>query len=445
MSDDISPGHETRQVVRELLGAMTEGREVRAWLKQFTQLERQRFAIIKIGGGTLRDEMPTICSALSFLQKLGLSPVIVHGGGPQIDDALRQAGIETPRIDGLRVTSPAAMPVIASALREVSLGFVSALNAKGANAVFCPAETVQATLIEPEKLGRVGTPSRIDFDAIAQITQNGQLPILSSVAMADDGQEANINADALVRELAIGLQPQKIIFLTPTGAILDADGGRISAIHLLKDYETIIAEPWLLGGMKLKLQQINDMLEQLPLTTSAAITSPDQLVKELFTHGGSGTLIRKGEKTPVICQQEQLDEPALRGLIETAFGRTLLAEYWQNLDFAFAIASSSNRALALVTRQRGHLYLDKFAVSEQARGEGLGAAVWKVLLAQAPVLFWRSRISNPVNPFYFAEADGSAKSGDWRIFWCGQIDWADLPTQIEHIANLDDTFVETAP
>ena len=84
MTKPQNNSHETRQVVRELLGAMTEGREVRSWLKQFGKLERSRFAIIKIGGGTLHDELPIICSALAFLQKLGLCPVIVHGAGNKL-------------------------------------------------------------------------------------------------------------------------------------------------------------------------------------------------------------------------------------------------------------------------------------------------------------------------------------------------------------------------
>ncbi|MBL4596301.1 MAG: acetylglutamate kinase [Robiginitomaculum sp.] len=436
----MTNGEETRQVVQQLLGAMTEGREVRAWLKQFSQLEPERFAIIKIGGGTLRDELPTICLALSFLQKLGLAPIIVHGGGPQIDAKLAQIGSVPTRVDGLRVTPPAEMPIISAALHQVSLDFISALNTADTCAVFCPARTVQAKLISPEQLGRVGIPTKIDFSAIREIAQSGKLPILSSVAIADDGAEANMNADMLVRELAIGLRPQKIIFLTPTGAILNEADQPISVIHLTNEYESLMASDWLAGGMKLKLQQIHDMLEHLPLSASAAITSPDQLVKELFTHSGAGTLIRKGEKVTVVRDLKNLQTPQTTKLIETAFGRVLKPNYFNELNFEFAVQSDSNRALALVTRQRGHLYLDKFAVLEQARGEGLGAAVWVKLLEQAPVLFWRSRVRNPINPFYFAEADGNVRSGEWQVFWHGQINWSDLATHIEHIAALAETF-----
>jgi acetylglutamate kinase len=441
MSKAISQGKQTRKVVRELLGAMTEGREVRAWLKQFGRLERSRFAIIKIGGGTLRDELPTLCSALAFLQKLGLAPVIVHGGGPQIDAALAKAGIDTPRVDGLRVTREAAMPVISAALRETALGFLSALNADGTRASFCPADIVRAELIDPDTLGRVGRPVSVDLDAIAAIAQKGALPILTSVAIAEDGHEVNVNADALVRELAVGLQPMKIIFLTPTGAILDQNEERISVVHLASEYDDLMGQDWLQGGMKLKLQMIHDMLNDLPLTSSAAITRPGMLVKELFTHSGSGTLIRKGERIQRVQDFAQLDAEINCGLIEQAFGRNLRETYWDSLDFQFAITSDSHRALALVTSQNGLPYLDKFAVLDEARGEGLGAAVWRELRHHAPKLFWRSRVGNPINPFYFSEADGSIRSGDWHVFWVGETDWAKLPAHVAHIAALDQSFL----
>jgi len=420
---------------------MSEGREVRAWLKQFSQLERSRFAIIKIGGGTLRDEMPTLCSALSFLQKLGLAPVIVHGGGPQIDAALAKAGIDTPRVDGLRVTSEQAMPVIAAALRETSLEFISALNARGLKAAFCPASTVETELTDVKRLGRVGTPTRIDLDAIAKITESGELPILTSIATGPDERPVNINADTLVAELAIGLQPLKIVFLTPTGAILDEHNQRISVVHLSSEFVSLMKQDWLHGGMKLKLQQINDMLEGLPLSTSVAITRPEKLVKELFTHSGSGTLIHKGENIKLVQDRGDLSAEPVTQIIEQAFGRTLKPEYESTLDFEFAITSDSQRALALVTRQHGHLYLDKFAVLEAVRGEGLGAAVWNRLKEAAPQLFWRSRVGNPINAFYFSEAEGNVRSGQWHIFWIGEVNWNDLQDHIQFLANLPESFV----
>jgi len=432
--------NQTQKVVRELLGAMTEGREVRAWLKQFGRLERSRFAIIKIGGGTLRDELTTICSSLAFLQKLGLSPIIVHGGGPQIDAALGLARIETGRRDGLRITDDRAMPVVSSALRAASLDFISALNSHGVQAEFCPASMVQAELVDEDNLGRVGVPAKIDLAAISQIAQRGDIPILSSVAIASDGKEANINADALVRELAIGLRPQKIVFLTPTGAILDQEQRRISVIHLTSEYDYLMAQDWLQGGMKLKLQQISEILSELPLTASVAITSPGALVKELFTHSGSGTLIRKGEKIEVKRDKLALNREKTCALIEKSFGRKLTESYWNDLGFEFAITSNSHRAIALVTQLNGIPYLDKFAVLEEARGEGLGAAVWRQLLDQTPKLFWRSRIGNPVNSFYFAEADGSARINNWQVFWIGEVNWDSISDNLSRIAALPDAF-----
>lgn len=440
MSDQRSSHNETRQLVRQLLGAMTEGKEVRAWLKQFGQLERSRFAIIKIGGGTLQSESKTICAAMAFLQKLGLAPVIVHGGGPQIDAALDRAGIQTLRIDGLRVTSTQAMPVIASALHQAALGFVSDLNHAGVQASFCPPETVTARVLDAEKYGQVGEPVNVNTDYISKIANKGILPILTSVAQTADGQLVNINADTLVRDIALALQPQKIIFLTPTGGMLDEKGELVSVVHLATEYEQLISEPWIVGGMKLKLQQIKELLDGLPLTASAAITRPDQLVRELFTHSGSGTLVRRGEEIRIITERDLLNTEALAPLVEAAFGRTLKPSYWGDLPFAFAIVSDSHRAAAIVAKQNNQLYLDKFAVLEEARGEGLGAAVWHMLCETAPDFFWRSRIGNPVNPFYFMQADGAIRSAPWHVFWRGMVDWQGLEEHVNVLSDLPESF-----
>lgn len=440
MTDIRSSHEEMRQLVRQLLGAMTEGKEVRAWLKQFGQLERSRFAIIKIGGGTLQTESKTICAAMAFLQKLGLAPVIVHGGGPQIDAALSRADIKTPRVDGLRVTSEQAMPVIASALHQAALGFVSDLNYAGVHASFCPPETVTARLLNAERYGLVGEPLTVDTDYISGIANKGMLPILTSVALTPDGQVVNINADTLVRHIALELQPQKIIFLTPTGGMLDENGELVSVVHLATEYEQLKDEEWLAGGMKLKLQQIKELLDGLPLSASAAITRPEQLVRELFTHSGSGTLVRRGEEIRVVTRKDALDRKRMTSLIERAFGRTLITPYWDDLPFAFAIVSDSTRAAAVVARHNGKLYLDKFAVLEEARGEGLGAAVWHKLCDKASNFFWRSRIGNPVNPFYFAHAEGAVRTAPWHVFWRGAVDWQNLQEHVNVLGALPESF-----
>src|SRR5690606_19339928 len=105
----------------------------------------------------------------------------------------------------------------------------------------------------------------------------------------------------------LAVEPYKIIFLTPTGGMLDEQGRIISAINLVEDYDDLMKQPWVHSGMRLKLQEIRRLLDELPLTSSVSITSPGHLAKELFTYQGSGTLIRKGEAVHCARSFDELD------------------------------------------------------------------------------------------------------------------------------------------
>jgi len=102
---------DVRQVVHELLAQLGSSREAQQYLKEFSTTNQARFAVVKVGGGILLDHLDELTSALAFLHRLGLIPVVLHGAGPQLDQALADAGIETERHDGLRVTTEAVMSV----------------------------------------------------------------------------------------------------------------------------------------------------------------------------------------------------------------------------------------------------------------------------------------------------------------------------------------------
>ena len=203
------------------------------------------------------------------------------------------------------------------------------------------------------------------------------------------------------------------MFLTGTGALLDEKGGAISAINLATDYDELMGSDWVSGGMRLKMEEIKRLLDDLPLSSSVSITRPGELAKELFTHAGSGTLVRRGERMLEITEKAGLDAARATPLIEQAFGRQLVDGYFDRLEFDHAFVTESYRAAAITSRLDDVTYLDKFAVLDDARGEGLGGAVWRRLIAYAPKLYWRSRTDNPVNEFYFATCHGAVKSGSW--------------------------------
>jgi acetylglutamate kinase len=424
---------------------MRDGREVRQYLQRFAQLDQSRFAVIKVGGATLRDDLGTLSDALAFLQSVGLTPVVVHGGGPQLDDALVQAGIETEKKNGLRVTTPEVLKVAREVFVKANIELVNAIRQAGARAAAIPRGVFEAALLDEGALGLVGEPVRARLELVESAARAGAVPVLASLGELDDGRLVNINADAAVRTLVAALQPYKIVFITETGGVLDGQGQIISAINLATDAEELFAAPWLTGGMRLKIEEIQALLKTLPLTSSVSITRPEALAQELFTYGGAGTLVRLGEKLFTATAKSGIDRQRAEALVETAFGRAPTKTWWDGLDLAAAYVTENYRAAAFVARMNGVGYLDKFAVEGEARGEGLARAVWRRMKIDWPKLVWRSRSDNPINEFYFRESDGCVRRGPWTVFWIGFATLAEVHPWVEQVVALPVTLEERGP
>ena len=319
---------QVRQTIVRLLSSMASAKEIDQYLKRFAQMDAKRFAVVKVGGAVLRDDLDALTSSLAFLQQVGLTPIVVHGAGPQLDEELAQAGIAKRTVAGLRVTSPQVLAIVRRVFQAQNLNLVEALQQADARATSILSGVFEAELIDAESLGLVGRVARINLAPIEASLRVGSIPVIASLGETAGGQILNINADFAANELVRILKPYKIIFLTGTGGLLDAGGRIIDSINLRTEYDRLMAQPWLEGGMRVKLEQIKDLLDGLPLTSSVSITRPDELAKELFTHKGSGTLVRRGERINVHSDWAGLDLERLRALIEAGFrpqtGRRLL-------------------------------------------------------------------------------------------------------------------------
>jgi acetylglutamate kinase len=424
-----------------LLAGLPQGREVRAYLEQFSAAGQGCFAVIKVGGALMGAELHVLADRLALLQGLGLRPVVVFGAGPQLDAALEAAGIGTERRDGLRVTPAEAMPLVAAETARTGLALVEAMRARGGHAVLTPPGTVLAELQDEDRYGRVGAVARVDADALRGLLASGVVPLIGCAHLDAQARLLNVNADDVARSVALALRPQKIVFLTGTGGLLDERGEIVSSINLATDEEALRGAPWLTGGMALKVRQISQLLAELPLSTSVSMTDADDLLSELFTHGGAGTLIRRGER---ILVEEEADAARLTPLIEEAFGRRLVPGYWSSLDdLAYTVRTENTRAGAVVRRTGGLDLLDKFAVAPSARGEGLAKAVWRVLRERSPRMVWRSRAENPFNAFYAAQADGFLRRGRWHVYWHGDADEAALAAS-RHLASRAPDFEDAS-
>ena len=421
-----------RTTIVRLLSNMASAKEIQQYLKRFSQLDAARFAVVKVGGAVLRDQLDALVSSLSFLQQVGLTPIVVHGAGPQLDADMEAAGIEKQVVDNLRHTDAAVLSVVRRVMRRENLRLVEALQADGVRATSIQSGVFECAMLDGERYGLVGKVTRVDVDGIQAAINVGSIPVIASLGETRDGQIVNINADWAANELIKTLQPYKIVFLTGTGGLLDGDGNIIDSISLSTEYEELLAQPWLHSGMRVKIEQIHDLLMALPPSSSVSITRPDELAKELFTHRGSGTLVRRGERVLEARDWSELDLPRLRGLVESAFGRKLLPDYFDTTPLHRAYVSENYRAAVILTDGDGEIYLDKFAVLDDAQGEGLGRAVWHVMREHNPRLFWRSRRGNPVNPFYWSECDGCIKQEKWKVFWYGLETFDEIARCVEH-------------
>ena len=431
-----------RQTLVRLLGNVQDGKEIRSYLHKFAAQDSAHFGVIKLGGAIIENDLSTIASNLALIHSMGLTPIVVHGAGPQFDTALAEAGVETPKVDGLRKTPQEALPILNQIALSCTLKLVGEINANGAVATPAPPSVVRAEFLDADKLAYVGEPLSINREALEEILRSGAIPVLNCLAQTECGQVVNINADSIVRRLALELNPLKIVFVTETAGLLDSEGDVIHSINLSSDYDRLADSRWVTGGMLRKIVEIKQLLDELPPAASVSITGADGLIRELFTHGGAGTLVRRGEKFLEVRNRAELPLNKVSELLSDSFGRTLKTGYWGELVYDCALMSEHCRAVAIMSRLEGHVVLDKFAVSGEARGEGLAHALWRAVEAYAPVVFWRARRENPFNEFYYAHSDGFVRRDAWNIYWTGAPDLDSIAEMTQALAAAPDSFID---
>ncbi len=432
----MASNKQTRRVIVRLLDNMGNSKEVRQYLKRFADLDGLRFAVVKVGGAIIDSHLNELASALTFLQQVGLTPIVIHGGGPQLNAALAEQSIEYEVRDGFRVTTTETLRVARKVFQGENLRLTQALRDAGSHATSLTSGVFEAQLLDRERYGMVGEVTDVNLDPLRSVVNAHHIPVISPLAETPDGQILNINGDVAASELVKAVQPFKIIFLSATGGILDADGKIISSVNLSTDYEELMRQEWLHSGMRLKLEQIHEILAALPRDSSVSITRPSLLARELFTHRGSGTLVRMGESVRSYLDWSEVDQPRLRELLESSFNKTLKHDYFDTTDLTAAYISDSYRAAAIIcpagSHEPGLMRLDKFAVTAKAQGEGIGKALWDRLRRSHPSLYWRARPDNPIANFYARQADGFVRTDEWLVYWYGIDDLARVP----HIVDL---------
>jgi acetylglutamate kinase len=246
---------------------------------------------------------------IALLKQVGLNPVVVHGGGPQINTMLKRLAVQSTFLDGLRVTDAAAMEVVEMVLAGTVNKYVSNLITRaGALAVgICGKDggMIRAKkLVRMKKnadtgeeqaldLGFVGEPAHIDVRVIHALTGGGLVPVIAPIGVDADGQTYNINADTVAAAVAGALNATRLLMLTDVPGVLDKDKVLIPELSLT-DVDARIADGTITGGM---IPKVENCVEAVKLGVKGAVILdgrvPHACLLELFTEGGPGTIIRR--------------------------------------------------------------------------------------------------------------------------------------------------------
>ncbi len=254
--------------------------------------------VIKYGGAAMLDEQlkASFATDVTLLRYIGLRPVIVHGGGPQIGEMLSRIGKNSDFVDGMRVTDDETMEVVEMVLGgRVNAEIVELIGRAGARAVGltgkdCGLMRVRKLApVDGRDLGRVGEPESIDPEVIVTMTEGGMIPVVAPIGTDTSGQTFNVNADLAAGFIARALGAEKLMLLTDVEGVLDADGKLITNLTPASARSEIESGA-IRGGMIPKIDCCIQAVEHGVASTHVIDGRiPHALLLEIFTDGGVGT------------------------------------------------------------------------------------------------------------------------------------------------------------
>lgn len=269
---------------------------------------RGKTVVVKYGGAAMagEDRMASFAEDIVLLQFVGIHPVVIHGGGPQIDRMLERLAIPSERKEGLRVTSPAAMEVVEMVLGgTVNKRIVALIQRFGGNAVgLCgkDGDLIRARKHRPPgrpgspplDLGLVGEVVSIRPDVIRGLERSGFIPVIAPIGVGERGEAYNINGDTVAAEVAAALAAEKLILLTDVEGVRNGRGERVSTMTA-EETAAAIREGTITGGMIPKVEcgltALSRGVRKVHILDGRV---PHSLLLEVFTDAGVGTEITKG-------------------------------------------------------------------------------------------------------------------------------------------------------
>ncbi len=255
--------------------------------------------LVKYGGHAMGGNGDTFARDIAFLKQVGIHPIVVHGGGPQISNMLQRLGIKSSFVNGLRVTDQATLEVVEMVLSgSINKQLAAEINAAGGRAVGISGK--DGGLIRARKLTRngelgfVGEPERIDDRVLDAFRKSDIIPVIAPLGIDADGATYNINADTVAGAIAAAVKAARFLLLTDVPGVLDAKAALIPELTAA-EARSLIASGIISGGMTPKVETC---LDAVAGGVEAAVIVdgrvPHAILLELFTEGGAGTLIRGG-------------------------------------------------------------------------------------------------------------------------------------------------------
>ena len=265
-------------------------------IQKYIEKYQNEMIVIKYGGNVLidRDIFNNFIDDIIILNKLGLSIVVVHGGGPRIKRELEKSSIQTKFIRGLRVTDDNIIKIVENVLIDFNNDIVNALKKKGSEAVSINTKNKNIINVIPEKeeLGFVGVPDKINTDIIKSITDKNQIPVVAPLGLGKNNVPYNINGDTAAGAIAKSLNARRLLLMTNVEGVLDKKKNLITEISSSKILD-MIKDEVITGGM---IPKINTCLDVVNKGVRGVVIMDGRknhsILNEIFSDTGAGTLIR---------------------------------------------------------------------------------------------------------------------------------------------------------
>jgi len=266
-------------------------------IKKYLDKYNDEFIVIKCGGSVLIDPnlFNIFIQDVAVLKKLGLSPIIVHGGGKRINNKLSELNIKSNFIKGLRVTDNKIISIVEDVLIEFNKEIVNALKDLSCEAKRITSKEYNIISVKPESedLGFVGIPNKIKTNVLNEIIKENQVPVVAPLGINENRQTFNINADTAAGAIAKELKARRLLLMTDVEGVLDKNKNLISEINSAVA-EEMLKDGDISGGM---IPKINTCLDAVNNGVTGVVIvdgrKPHSILFELFSDKGAGTLIRK--------------------------------------------------------------------------------------------------------------------------------------------------------